>query len=232
MNNINNFILITEPRSGSSYLTSLLNSHPQLHCYSELFSLFPHKLINERNLYNSFTTHLDPYNFLNHFYSNSFHGFKYFSIHNPLVLNYLLENPQIKIIFLQRTNKLSQLASFLLAQSNDVWSNYSHTNSITFSSNHFSLLSSWINKSLFLLNSLYQNNHNIFCINYEDLISNYNFNDLFHFLNIDSYSLSSFYTKQESRPLDSFVSNYSSFSSSYLLNFDYFNFIYTYNLHL
>ncbi len=236
---MNNFILVSEPRSGSSLTINLLKSHPQLNVYNEFLSLFPHKQLLEKQSFttNSNIINLPDIDFINYFYTHSTNAcFKYFTIHNPNVLYFLLENPHINIVFLQRTNKLSQIVSFLQAQYTDVWSQIHHNQTLTLTPDVINNFIPWFNTSLHFLTTLIQNHHNVFCLDYESLFVNDHidqslFHNLFSFLNVDKhYVTNNTYLKQELRTLDKIISNYNYITSIYphFLNFNYFNFISTY----
>jgi len=125
------FVVITQPRSGSTYLVETLNSNPQLTCENELF--------NPRQIVKIDSSQTDdsppalrkrnnrPIQFLQNFYASADNtkvsaiGFNFMLGHNFKVLNYLLNQEEIKIIFLERENKLGQASSWFKALDDRIW---------------------------------------------------------------------------------------------------------------
>lgn len=116
------FVLIAAPRTGSNWLVSMLNSHPEILCHYELFhwrqvysETIPgngYAALRERNR--------NPCLFLKNIYSNGLGkkaiGFKLFEQHNPAILDYLIRQPAVKKIILKRSNYLKIYSSHLIAK--------------------------------------------------------------------------------------------------------------------
>jgi len=118
------FLIISAPRSGSSLLCGILNSHSKIVCFYEMFhreAIFygPHNITRynfgtliERDKY--------PAKFLAKIYSSQ-HGFKavgvkMFNGHNNIVLSALIKNTDIKKIILRRSAALHAFSSQEIAR--------------------------------------------------------------------------------------------------------------------
>ena len=122
------FVILTEARTGSNLLVSLLDSHPDINCHSEVFhrktvyakppldamsvewrdahveevldAIFADKDRGERLLAN---------------------GFKLFYYHKPKLILRLARDPKVKFIVLRRNDKLSQYSSRKIALKTGRW---------------------------------------------------------------------------------------------------------------
>jgi LPS sulfotransferase NodH len=131
------FIILGYFRSGTNYLQSLLNSHPQIATYFEVF--FPGKIFWANGVYAAHRdeTQLveerdaDPVAFLNTYLYRSYAshlqavGFKF--LYPQLeqqrfqpVTQRLVENPEVRIIHIKRKNLLKRQVSSLLAKQSGV----------------------------------------------------------------------------------------------------------------
>lgn len=112
------FLILFPERSGSTFLVSLLKSHPEINCYGEIFPLEPQK-DGQRGRSSKYKTQDDVYQKLSFVYNQaqvkaSGFKFKYPSQfeHYPEVAEYLLTNKDtISIIFLRRKNFLKAAIS-------------------------------------------------------------------------------------------------------------------------
>ncbi len=130
------FIILATPRSGSTYLRSLLSSHPDITCLGEIFIQKNKK--SAPNLYSTFVKR-NLSNYLSHFFnpkitiskflqtisasSKSAFGFKLMISQlekQPGLLSILL-NDNYKIIMLRRKNLLHQYVSLESAKKNNLW---------------------------------------------------------------------------------------------------------------
>lgn len=137
----NGFIILGRQRTGSIYLESLLNSHSKIFSGGEILiqpknlmkrleALFilP-KEIKKMNLLikeKRYVEYIDYYFSLKRSLKVSINGFRYFHNHlvNPYrkdVLNYFINNKNLKIINLQRNNLLKSYLSIVLAKKNKLW---------------------------------------------------------------------------------------------------------------
>lgn len=112
------FVILFPERSGSTFLVSLLKSHPEIKCYSEIFSLET-KEDGQRGRSSKYPTEDDVYQKLNFVYSQSevhASGFKFKYLgqveHYPEVTKYLLSiKDKMSVILLQRKNLLKAAVS-------------------------------------------------------------------------------------------------------------------------
>ncbi|XOF33707.1 MAG: hypothetical protein ACL93V_17220 [Candidatus Electrothrix sp. YB6] len=189
------FVIISEARTGSNMLMSILNSIPEIYCHAELFH--PKKIFSDIfNIpYTLYQRDLSPISFLEaveeqtcHNTNASFFGFKLFFNHNRKVMDYIISNKNYKIILITRKNSIAQYASHRRALKSNIWSSFqgdSNNTTINF------VLSEYI---LFKIRSFYRINlfklkakiHNRDYINtkYEDLIEG-NFKKIEDFFDID-----------------------------------------------
>lgn len=118
------FIIVSAPRSGSNLLCGLLNSHPKIVCFHELFH---RKAIfygpKNNNLYDFGTIaerDHDPARFMSQIYSPAHGyksvGFKMFDGHNNIVLTALINNKNVKKIILRRKAALHAFSSMEIAR--------------------------------------------------------------------------------------------------------------------
>ena len=132
------FILLSSPRSGSSWLAALLRSHSNTVMFTELFkdgnigySGLGKCIDNSEEL----TRYRDraPLKFIDNIIFRKYPqdikavGFKIHCYYQPtkdplLIWSYLHSIPDIKIIFLKRKNYLKQMRSFKLAKITNSWS--------------------------------------------------------------------------------------------------------------
>ncbi|MEO0433873.1 MAG: Stf0 family sulfotransferase [Cyanobacteria bacterium J06656_5] len=130
------FILIGQPRSGSSLVIGSLRQHPQVVGFGELFNrgqiVFNIKGYDNASkvLYKAREEY--PIDFLNRYIFSSYLkrtravGFKLFpeqldNQHFECVWDWIEENRDVAIILLSRQNTLATYTSFLIAQKTQVW---------------------------------------------------------------------------------------------------------------
>lgn len=120
------FVIITDGRSGSSYLCSCLNSHPELTCLNELFNPTEPR----RRGVDSFglSPHTDPMRYLEEVIITTRAacgtrrvGFNLQFRQNPAALDQFLDDPRQRIMLLSRRDKLAQWASRRLASVTGQW---------------------------------------------------------------------------------------------------------------
>lgn len=135
----NNFVIISYPRTGSTYLVKVLNTAKNLSCYSELFhsdfSAFSRSFLDEESipfintlfgktndLYRLYKfRNRNPLKFLNKIFRKGNNGFKIFTNQNEAVLIELLNDKNVKKIFLNRENVLRNYVSHRLAKTTGKW---------------------------------------------------------------------------------------------------------------
>ncbi len=121
------------PRSGTTYLMTLLNSHHGIYCSGEQFN--PHAIvgIGEREEGYSEVLARDraPLDFMQAFFERAEMrdgardvarvGFKYMIGHNIRILQKLADYPDIDLIYLWRENRLAQISSLIKAARSSRW---------------------------------------------------------------------------------------------------------------
>lgn len=124
------FVIIGLPRSGTTYLMTLLNSHDDVYCTGERYNPYAvvgigdekddsHESVLDRDR--------DPEGFLNAFFDQAdmrkqtHVGFKFMLGHNLTVLQALMARPDLTLIYLWRENRLAQVSSLIKAQQSLVW---------------------------------------------------------------------------------------------------------------
>ncbi len=118
---MNNFLIIGQPRSGTTYLQTLLNAHSLLHCRGELFD--PWQIDDNGTKTASFDAVIardrDPAGFMDRMLAGEgmnaggrMLGAKVLFQHHPaLFADYIPARPTLKLIYVTRENKLAQFAS-------------------------------------------------------------------------------------------------------------------------
>lgn len=124
------FVILNAPRTGSNYLCTVLNSHPDILCHHEIFNplvvgvarhlqdtAFRIGSIEERNA--------DPVGFLGRVWSlplgRSHVGFKLCWRQNETIYRFLLEKSAIRKIVLKRRNRVRTYVSLALARQTTEW---------------------------------------------------------------------------------------------------------------
>lgn len=126
VNKGSNIIILTSARSGSTLLYTLLGSHSQLHCESELFNYrelkkqYPGLVVK---LIKLFPTLYIAYRMQQCKKIKPFYGFKIFNNQLediPRVIQ-TLHQKNFKLICLKRNNKIKQSMSYVIAIERDKW---------------------------------------------------------------------------------------------------------------
>ena len=123
------FVIMGLPRSGTTYLMSLLDSHPEVSCSGEVFNPYSVIETGEPDYTPELLASRDraPRFFLKEFlerYEAGPHrriGFKLMLGHNIRVLTQLPELADMTIIYVHRYNRLAQVASYLKAMQTLYW---------------------------------------------------------------------------------------------------------------
>jgi len=124
------FIIVATPRTGSTLLGDMLNSHNDIFCDNELYN--PHQIcrygFNEDDINGLKYRNSQPIRFWNEFFFSEFAekqkaiGFNFMLGHNYKILEQIFKKKELKIIFLTRDNKLAQYSSHKMALSTQCWS--------------------------------------------------------------------------------------------------------------
>lgn len=117
------FVILSLPRTGSTYLVDYLDAVPGVRCLSEIFNLdtvlLRHHRPTDQSLLDKELRDKDPMGFLARLEQDvgpcDLFGVKVFPGHGNKLLRYFASSPQWKKIFLWRDNILEQYISFLLA---------------------------------------------------------------------------------------------------------------------
>ncbi|SEN96455.1 LPS sulfotransferase NodH [Pseudorhodobacter antarcticus] len=128
------FVVLGLPRSGTTYLVKLLNSHSQVFCSGEQFN--PHAIVHTDHTDQDYTAFLNrdkaPLAFVDHFFAQAAKtrvacaGFKFMIGHNIDVLKQFEHDPDLVFIHLWRENKLAQISSLLKARDSLKWAQTKH----------------------------------------------------------------------------------------------------------
>lgn len=117
------FVILSLPRTGSTYLVDYLDAAPGVRCLSEVFNpdvvLLRHHQPSDATLSDKAVRDSDPLSFLHRLEDDvglcDTFGVKLFPAHSMKLLHYFCASRQWKKIFLWRDNILEQYISFLLA---------------------------------------------------------------------------------------------------------------------
>lgn len=124
------FVILNAPRTGSNYLCTVLNSHPDILCHHEIFN--PHVVGVARHLQGTEfrigsieERNADPIQFLERVWNlpmgRSLVGFKLCWRQNDAVYRFLLREPAIRKIVLKRRNRVRTFVSLVLARHTAEW---------------------------------------------------------------------------------------------------------------
>lgn len=124
------FVIMGLPRSGTTYLMSLLNAHPDIYCSGEQFN--PYAIVgikgdDVKTLDAVLERDYDPVGFMERFFAandvpqHKRVGFKFMIGHNINVLRRIAEDTSLCLIYVHRDNKLAQISSLLKALQTTNW---------------------------------------------------------------------------------------------------------------
>lgn len=123
------FLIIGLPRSGTTYLMTLLNAHRDIACSGEQFNPYAIVGVGERDDRPAALLARDrtPLIFMEQFFEEAAQGgvarvgFKYMLGHNIRILRQLADHPGIDLIHVWRENRLAQVASLIKAAQSKRW---------------------------------------------------------------------------------------------------------------
>ena len=123
------FLIMGLPRSGTTYLMTLLNSHRGVYCSGEQFNPYAIVGIGEKESGYPEVLARDraPLDFMQQFFERAETrnvvraGFKYMIGHNTRILQELAEYPDIDLIYIWRENRLAQISSLIKAARSSRW---------------------------------------------------------------------------------------------------------------
>lgn len=130
---MNKFVIIGAARSGTNYLVSNLHSHSKVICHGEIFSkkgvMTMYESEQFKKIYHieDLTSYRndDPkiflHNFWDFFRANKTVGFKMFVQDFPEIQKMLIYDTEVKIILLERINKLASFSSVEIGKKTNIW---------------------------------------------------------------------------------------------------------------
>lgn len=127
------FVILSAPRTGSNYLCSLLDSHPQILCHHELFNLDGIRYALSRrsddfSLGSLAERDRDPVGFVHRVWRRPEGaravGFKLARRHPEFVFRDVIADPGVRKLLLRRRNRLKTHVSELVAQEELQWTHY------------------------------------------------------------------------------------------------------------
>lgn len=122
------FLIVGLPRSGTTYLMSLLNSHRDVLCEGEQFN--PHSIVGagwvERSPEAVTERDKAPVAFLNQFYQRNSNkgaavGCKWMIGHHAEIMGHIPNDHDLRLIYVHRENKLAQTSSLMKALQTKQW---------------------------------------------------------------------------------------------------------------
>jgi len=126
-----NFIIVSQPRSGSTFLIDTISSNEQAFCDNELFNLSMIARLDPENDSTGLAAvqyrDRDPVAFYHQFYGSDFAkgiyalGFNFMLGHHVEILKTIVEDQDLKMIYLERENKLAQASSWFRALDDRIW---------------------------------------------------------------------------------------------------------------
>lgn len=126
------FVIISQPRTGSTHLVTRLNGHPDILCNGEIFNAqaiylrWPQSAISRSVLSDlQKKRKSDPQAFLEEVFATTFGrshiGFKIFETHNPTILQQVIETHNVRKVVLFRSNVLASYSSMRIARASQTW---------------------------------------------------------------------------------------------------------------
>ncbi|WOI58365.1 sulfotransferase [Palleronia sp. LCG004] len=123
------FVIMGLPRSGTTYLMTLLNAHRQVYCSGEQFN--PYAVVDIADRDNTVETigtrDGDPAGHVERFFDKALAGrhdrvgFKFMLGHNVDALESILEDRDLTLLYVHRDNKLAQVSSWIKAAKTRNW---------------------------------------------------------------------------------------------------------------
>lgn len=126
----NRFVVMGLPRSGTTYLMTLLNAHPRMVCTGEQFN--PQAIVGRGSRETSYEAVVkdrdaDPVGFLQRIFDKpqprhvQWAGFKFMLGHNISAFQALEADPDIALVYVWRENRLAQVTSLIKAVESKRW---------------------------------------------------------------------------------------------------------------
>jgi LPS sulfotransferase NodH len=229
------FIILSTPRSGSNYLSSLHHRHPDIVSYGEMYN--PDFIHGDPGA--PWMGHIHalqwlrkivPIIFLKLFifrrYTTNIRavGFKAFYYHLDTytkLRDYLVQHKEVKIIHLMRRNLLEKYTSLMIARKTDVWvrkeSDLPKEHEPIYISYHDCLEHFILSMQSRRYYSKLFNRHAHLDLYYEDLVNNQKdqIDKLLGFLDVQKLNLKTTLIKQNRKPLSKLIVNYSTLKKKF-----------------
>jgi len=238
------YVIISYPRTGSTYLVKVLNSCSNIICHSEIFHT-DYKSFSRSFLDNSVLPKLDlfdkikkldvieklfklrntkPLKFLDHIFSTNADavGFKIFPGQNDRILEYLIRDTSVRKIILNRKNLVRSYVSEQLAMESGRWDRYKNEQislptKVNISIDEFERYVNSIKGNISKIeNQLSYGSQPFLKISYEDIFTQFPARKISDFLGVDFVNMS-FDVDQEKQnpfPLNEMIENYEEFESA------------------
>lgn len=126
-----NFVVVSQPRCGTTFFIRSLSTHPEVFCDNELFN--PLKIVRLEACNDSPDIAFRekcPLKFFNDYYTSEFSkkfkaiGFNFMMGQHVSILDEIINNEDIKIIYLERENRLAQAVSWFTALATKEWATF------------------------------------------------------------------------------------------------------------
>lgn len=226
------FVIISYPRTGSTYFVKILNNCQNITCHSEIFHKkfepFTRSFLDIKNIPTLFgkeptspslllyiIRELFPFKFLDLVKNKALDklGFKIFPSQKDRILKYLVKDKKIKKIFLTRENLFKSYISFKLAIATGQW-DYSPINKTKIIKVNYADFQKYYQKHISIFKSFqhYLNNdkQSFLELSYEQITKQFPILELEDFLGLtlENISLNTNQKKQNTYPLERRISNY------------------------
>lgn len=133
------FVIIAAPRTGSNWVCSMLNSHPEILCHHEIFNPDGiHYALDHRTGDISIGTLAErddaPLNFLDRLWQHSFGkrvvGFKINRGQNDVAFQHVLADRGLHKLVLLRRNRIKTFVSEMIAEQTGQWESYGRADGV------------------------------------------------------------------------------------------------------
>jgi hypothetical protein len=211
------FVILCLGRTGSMYLQGLLDSHPGIRCFDELFSDNPRA--GDEHFVNS--THTEPREYVEELTRDLPQravGFKlpYNSLRAYPDAFDLLHDPELRVIRLRRENLLAQYVSWrLLKRTGIAHSTHGRYDDVRITVDPEQCIDQ-LDVRVFqdrVLDEIARGNP-VLEISYEEIVAGERLEEVQRFLGVDPWPLSSWFEKLRSRPLPEVIENWDELADS------------------
>lgn len=205
----NKFLIVSAPRCGTHMLKSTLEQHHSVQIKDEILN--PHSTHMSNQYSPKFVATRKGFEGPEEMAK----GFIIHRIHQPdSIWKAFYKQPDIKIIYLARKDKLRQYLSLNLAMKRNTWQyydNFTEATKIVFDIKDFIHHTEWFKTNYNIkLAAFRKYKHRILELYYEDLVDNFDntYASVCNFLNVEHIELKPTTTKVDSRPIKDIIINY------------------------